>query len=75
MATGSTANGLVQEFGANTNAGLDDSDARIRQEVFRRPISTFPADASVMGGIYVDRELYAYNTERMTLFRYFLESP
>ena len=70
-------NGLIQEYGAATSAGLDISLTRLRQEVFRRPTGSCPGvmcpDSTVMGGIYVDRELYAYNTHRIALYRYFLE--
>src|SRR5262245_20742117 len=67
------ANGLIQQYGAGTSAGTDLSPPRLRQEVFRRPIDAGSGDATVMGGIYVDRELYSYNTNRIALYRYFLE--
>ena len=73
LRTGDTANGLVQQYGGATSAGLDISLLRLRGEVFRRPTTGFPQDSSVMGGIYVDRELYSSNTEPVALFRYFLE--
>jgi len=73
LAPSGPANGLVQQFGAATSFGLDTSFPRLRQEVFRRPIDLGNPDATVMGGIYVDRELYGFNTPRATLFRYFLE--
>lgn len=66
-------NGLIQQYGATTSAGTDTSLARLRQEVFRRPIDAGSADATVMGGIYVDRELYFINTLKIALLRYFLE--
>jgi hypothetical protein len=66
-------NGLIQQYGPFTSVGLDTSLNRLRQEVFRRPLDSFNPDATVMGGIYVDRELYAYNTNRLALYRYFLE--
>jgi hypothetical protein len=47
----------------------------IRQEVFRRSPSLalgFTPD-QVIGGVYVDREDYGNNTDRVALFRYFLE--
>ena len=69
-------NGLVQEFGATTFAGTDASLTRLRKEVFRRSIDLGAPDATVMGGIYVDREFYLngkFNTELVTLYRYFLE--
>jgi hypothetical protein len=69
----SASNGLIQQYGAATAAGTDTSMSRLRQEVFRRFIDAGGADSTVMGGIYVDRELYAFNTSRMALYRYFLE--
>ena len=72
-----TPKGLLQQYGASTaltTTGVD----RARQEVFRRPPDTsldFRPD-TVIGGFYVDREDYsagAFNTEKMTLYRYFLE--
>ena len=69
------ADGLIEEYGANTSQGpagpIVDLE-RIRQEVFRRPIDAGVADRTVMGGIYVDREL-ASNIQKVALFRYFLE--
>ncbi len=72
-----TPKGLLQQYGTGTSlttSGLD----RLRQEVFRRPpdaaLAFFPD--SVIGGFYVDREDYSlgdFNTERVALFRYFLE--
>ncbi len=71
---GGAANGLIQQHGAATSFGAADTSMdRIRQEVFRRPTAGFSPDATVMGGIYVDRELYSQNTTKMALFRYFLE--
>lgn len=64
-------NGLIQEHGAATSAGTDVSLARLRQEVFRRPIDAGAPDATVMGGVYVDREVYL--NELIALYRYFLE--
>jgi hypothetical protein len=66
-------NGLIQQYGSATSAGVDTSLTRLRQEVFRRPLDAGFADSTVMGGIYVDRELYSQNTERVALYRYFLE--
>lgn len=66
-------NGLIQQYGAATSAGTDTSLGRIRQEVFRRPLDIFNPDATVMGGVYVDREDYITNTERIAMYRYFLE--
>jgi hypothetical protein len=68
-----TVNGLIQQYGVATSAGTDTSMSRLRQEVFRRPIDAGVPDATVMGGIYVDRELYSFNTEKIALLRYFLE--
>ena len=66
-------NGLIQQFGLGASPGLDTSLARIRQEIFRRPVDLGSPDATVMGGLFVDRELYSSNTNKMALFRYFLE--
>lgn len=71
-------NGLIQQFGALTSGimggtgGMDTSFARLRQEVFRRPIDNPDPDNTVMNGILVDRELTS-NTEPVALHRYFLE--
>lgn len=65
--------GLLQQYGAATSGGASVSLARLRQEIFQRPIEGFPADRTVMGGIFVDREIYSQNTTPMALFRYFLE--
>ncbi|MEK6279104.1 MAG: hypothetical protein AABN95_02010 [Acidobacteriota bacterium] len=65
-------NGLIQQYGSGTSAGTDTSMTRLRQEVFRRSTSGFQPDSTVMAGIYVDRELYT-NTEKLALYRYFLE--
>ncbi|RKG82457.1 VWD domain-containing protein [Corallococcus terminator] len=73
LATSSPVNGLVQQYGAATSASTDNSFARLRREVFRRPIDAGGADATVMGGIFVDREIYNDNTTPVTLYRYFLE--
>ncbi|HEY0708429.1 MAG TPA: hypothetical protein VGG33_16605 [Polyangia bacterium] len=64
--------GLIQRYGAFTTAGVDTTLARLRQDVFRRPIDVGAPDSTVMGGIYVDRELYS-NTNPVALYRYFLE--
>lgn len=66
-------NGLIEEYGATTTAGTSTSLSRIRQEVFRRDASGFSVDATLMGGKYVDREVYSFNTDRVALYRYFLE--
>lgn len=73
--------GLIQHYGATTSGisnppgGMDLSVERIRQEVFRRPTTGFQRDV-VIGRTYVDRENYdvgLYNSEKMALYRYFLE--
>jgi Divergent InlB B-repeat domain len=73
----STTNGLVRQYGLGTSEGIDTDVRRIRQDVFRRPTRpTEPlgsVDYTVMGGPYVDREDYDYNTDRVALYRYFLE--
>lgn len=78
-------NGLIQQHGAGTSAGMDTAMPRLRQEVFRRPVDLGRRDVTVMGRIFVDRELYGkdpdpasadytnLNTRKMALFRYFLE--
>ncbi len=73
-------NGLIQQFGAQTSAfpgpapGTDTSIPRLRQEIFRRPPDDQGApDVSEMKGSLVDRESYGFNTDKMTLYRYFLE--
>lgn len=65
-------NGLIQEYGAASDLGTTTATTRIRQDVFQRPVDLGVPDV-VIGGIYVDRELYAANTQKMALFRYFLE--
>jgi hypothetical protein len=72
------APGQIALYGAGTAAGTDTTVRRIRNEVFRRPRDLGVSAVSVpptMGnpGVYVDRELYLQNTERVALFRYFLE--
>lgn len=67
-----TVDGLIQRYGSTTAAGTSVTQERLRQEVFRRPIDNPTNDRTVMGGIYVDREL-ASNTEPVALYRYFLE--
>lgn len=73
-------NGLIQQYGGATSGvaggsgGVDTSLLRLRQEVFRRPIDRGVPDATVMGGILVDRENYSDNAIKpLALFRYFLE--
>lgn len=68
-----SSNGLIQQYGVATSAGTDISLSRLRQEVFRRPNDLGSPDETVMGGIYVDRELYFSNTNKVALFRFFLE--
>ena len=65
--------GLIQLYGSGTSAGASTVMSRIRQEVFRRPIDMGTADVTVVGGKYVDREDYLNNTDKLTLFRYFLQ--
>ncbi|HEY3028043.1 MAG TPA: hypothetical protein VGJ55_17980 [Pyrinomonadaceae bacterium] len=65
--------GLIQRYGGSTSQGTTTSVERIRQEIFRRPIDAGSADTSEIGGFYVDREDYSFNTERVALYRYFLE--
>lgn len=73
-------NGLIQQHGGATSGvaggsgGLDTSLLRLRQEVFRRPIDRGAPDATVMGGVLVDRENYTDEAIKpLALFRYFLE--
>lgn len=66
--------GLIQTYGSNTAAGTSTIMSRIRQDVFRRPIDGGgTADVTVMGGKYVDQELYTASLDKLTLFRYFLQ--
>lgn len=69
----SPTNGLIQQYGAGTSVGTGVGVERLRQEVFRRLVTGFSPDTTVMGGVYVDREDYGSNSERVTLYRYFLE--
>lgn len=69
----SPTDGLIQEFGAATAAGTSTATSRIRQDVFQRPIDLGAPDATVMGGKMVDREAYFINTQKIALYRYFLE--
>lgn len=71
--------GLVQAYGAATT--LFDSSTpltpaemleRIRAEVFRRRAVGSQQDSTVMGGVYVDREVTG-TAPQMALYRYFLE--
>ncbi len=62
---------LISLYGPFTGLGSVTTNARLRQEIFRRP---FGNDTSIMGGsFYVDRESYGFNTNRVALFRYLLE--
>jgi hypothetical protein len=70
-----TPKGLLDQYGAATSLTTT-GPTRLRQEVFRRPPSGGFRPDSVIGGIYVDREDYSpgdFNTEKVTLYRYFLE--
>ncbi len=63
-------NGLLQQY--DPTATVD--TPRVRREVFQRPLEVFPGDTTmVMNGLYIDREDYTSNTNKMALFRYFLE--
>ena len=66
-------NGLIPEYGSGTPDGTTTSIARVRREVFRRAVDLGIPAVSVPGGVYVDREQYPFNTERVALYRYFLE--
>ncbi|HEX6640388.1 MAG TPA: hypothetical protein VF215_04715, partial [Thermoanaerobaculia bacterium] len=66
-------NGLIQQYGATTDGGATPTPSRLRQEVFRRALPPFNGDSTVMGRFFVDREKYNQNTEKMALFRFFLE--
>jgi mono/diheme cytochrome c family protein len=66
-------NGLILQHGSGTSAGTSTATSRIRQEVFQRPLEGFPGDSTSIGGLYIDRELYSSNTNKIALFRYFLE--
>lgn len=67
--------GLIQKYGGATSFLTSTSMDRLRQEVFRRPIDVGLSGDSggTMGSIYVDREVYGSHTEKIALFRYFLE--
>lgn len=67
------ADGLIALHGAATPSGTLASLPRVRQEVFRRPVDLGISASTVAGDVYVDREDYAYNVERIALYRYFLE--
>lgn len=63
-------NGLIAQ-----HTGGSTATSAIRQEVFQRPVDLGNGDTGTpsMGGLYVDRERYVDNTEKMAMFRYFLE--
>ena len=62
--------GLIQQYLASINDPNDVGIGRVREEVFRRSGGN---DQSVMGGRYVDREIYPSNSEIIGLARFFLE--
>ena len=48
----------------------------LRQQIFKRSVESrfsFVAADSINGALYVDREIYSQNTDKVTLYRYFLE--
>ena len=65
-------NGLIQEYGGTT---FDTTISSIRRQMFRRPIESLVGvgDETIMEGRYIDRESYSYNTDRVAMYRYFLE--
>jgi hypothetical protein len=73
VTSGPAVNGLVPQYGAATTSGLDATFPRLRREVFRRIIDAGSADATTMGGLFVDREIYTQTTTPMALYRYLLE--
>lgn len=66
---GAAENGLIQQYDPASPPDL--SLTRLRQEVFRRPTDLGVNDTVTRN--YVDRELYSQNTDKMAMFRYFLE--
>lgn len=67
-------NGLIQQYGSSTPDATSTSVERLRQEVFRRrPNELGDPDSTPMGGVLVDRESYGFNTDKVALYRYFLE--
>jgi mono/diheme cytochrome c family protein len=64
--------GIIQRYGNATSFGTSVSLSRMRQEIFRRRQDAGSPDATVMGGVFVDREDYG-NTRPVALYRYFLE--
>jgi hypothetical protein len=71
-------NGLYREY----IGAIDPTVDYIRQQVFKRPPDTrtniipppaFAPSDSVNGDVYVDRERYDLNSDKVTLLRYFLE--
>lgn len=74
LASGSTTPGLIATY---ESPPVNTSIQRIRQEVFRRTLETFPG-AETVDGKFVDREDYdgaaiAGNPKIVSLYRYFLE--
>lgn len=73
------AGGLMQEY-ASPAPGATPDFGRLRQDIFRRPTRPLPCtnvlfcpDNTVMSGIYVDREDHDPNSQKVALYRYFLE--
>ena len=63
---------LIEHYGLATSFGTATGLERLRQEVFRRTIDAGSADA-VIGGFYVDREIYGATNDKLALYRYLLE--
>jgi hypothetical protein len=64
---------LIEQYGLATSFGTSTSLDRLRQEIFRRRIDAGSPDATVMGGFYVDREIYGSTNDKIALYRYLLE--
>jgi len=64
---------IAVTYGAATSQGTGTSLARLRQDVFRRSVDAGSGDSTVMGGFYVDREIYGATNTRIALYRYLLE--
>jgi mono/diheme cytochrome c family protein len=64
---------IVSEYGIDSSFGTATGVDRLRREIFRRRIDDGAADQTVMAGMYVDREVHAFNSPRIGMFRYFLE--